>query len=63
MVRVRQKTALKGGEKKMQGYCVKCRQKVTISGGKDVTWKNGRRAHVGKCPTCGTTVARVLGKA
>lgn len=46
-----------------QGYCVKCRAKVAIKDGKDVTWKNGRRAHVGKCPTCGTTVARVLGKA
>ncbi|KKU92496.1 MAG: hypothetical protein UY21_C0001G0119 [Microgenomates group bacterium GW2011_GWA1_48_10] len=46
-----------------QGYCVKDRKKVTIKDGKIVTWKNGRRAYVGKCPDCGTTVARVLGKA
>lgn len=46
-----------------QGYCVKDRKKVKIANGKVVTWKNGRRAYVGKCPDCGTTVARVLGKA
>lgn len=47
----------------MEGYCVKCRKKVTIDGGKEEVWKNGRRAYVGKCPVCGTNVARVLGKA
>lgn len=46
-----------------EGYCVKDRMKVKIANGKVVTWKNGRRAFVGKCPKCGTTVARVLGKA
>lgn len=46
-----------------QGYCVKCRTKVSIKDGKEVVWKNGRRVWMGKCPTCGTTVARVLGKA
>ncbi len=47
----------------MDGYCVKCRKMVTIGEGKDVVWKNGRRAHQGKCPNCNTTVAKVLGKA
>jgi hypothetical protein len=46
-----------------QGYCVKDRKKVDIKNGKEVTWKNGRRAYVGECPLCGTKVARVLGKA
>lgn len=46
-----------------QAYCVKCRSKVDMKDGKEVTWKNGRRALVGVCPACGTKVARVLGKA
>ncbi len=46
-----------------QGYCVKCRTKRDIQDGKEVVWKNGRRVWMGKCPVCGTTVARVLGKA
>ena len=28
----------------------------------EVTLKNGRRAAKGKCPVCGTTVMRILGK-
>lgn len=47
----------------MQGYCVKCRAKKDIKDGKEVVWKNGRRAFVGLCETCGTKIARVLGKA
>lgn len=46
-----------------QGYCVKDRKMVKIKDGKKVVWKNGRSVWQGKCPDCGTTVARVLGKA
>lgn len=46
-----------------EGYCVKCRQKRKIKDGAIKTWPNGRRAYQGKCEVCGTTVARVLGKA
>lgn len=45
-----------------QGYCVKCREKVEIKGGKITTTKNGRRMAKGTCPTCGTTVSRFLPK-
>jgi hypothetical protein len=44
-----------------QGYCVKCRDKRDFDG-QEVTMKNGRRAAKGKCPVCGTTVMRMLGK-
>lgn len=44
-----------------EGYCVKCREKRSFDG-EEVTMKNGRRAAKGKCPVCGTTVMRMLGK-
>ena len=47
----------------MEGYCVKCKSKKEISGGAEVTMKNGRKAMKGKCPTCGTGMFRILGKA
>ena len=47
----------------MQGYCVKCREKREMQETKEVVWKNGRRAMEGKCPVCGTKMAKVLGKA
>jgi hypothetical protein len=46
----------------MQGYCVKCKGKKEIKDGKEVVTKNGRRMMKGKCPTCGTTMCRILGK-
>lgn len=44
-----------------EGYCVKDKKKVEFEG-EVVTLKNGRRAAKGKCPLCGTTVMRILGK-
>lgn len=45
-----------------EGYCVKDKKKVQFEG-EVVTLKNGRQAAKGKCPECGTTVMRILGKA
>ena len=52
-----------GGESmaKYEAYCVKCKAKREFEG-EEVTLKNGRRAAKGKCPVCGTTVMRILGK-
>jgi Zn finger protein HypA/HybF involved in hydrogenase expression len=50
-------------KKIMEGYCVKCKSKKEIKGGAEVTMKNGRKAMKGKCPTCGTGMFRILGKA
>ena len=46
-----------------EGYCVKCKAKKEISDGVEETMKNGRRAIKGKCPTCGTVMFKILGKA
>ncbi len=49
-----------------EGYCVKCKAKRQIADGKEVTMKGKggvtRRAYKGKCPKCGTTMFRILGK-
>ena len=45
-----------------EGYCVKCKAKKEIADAKEVTMKNGRRALKGKCPDCGTSMFRILGK-
>jgi len=47
----------------MEGYCVKCKDKREIKGGAEVVMKNGRKAMKGTCPTCGTGMFRILGKA
>jgi predicted nucleic acid-binding Zn-ribbon protein len=46
-----------------EGYCVKCKAKKEIANGVEETMKNGRRAIKGKCPTCGTVMFKILGKA
>ena len=49
-------------EKKMdfEGYCVKCREKRSIKGGKVEKTAKGRPMVKGACPKCGTTVTRFL---
>lgn len=44
------------------GYCVKCKEKRNFSGKVEVS-KTGMNMAKGQCPTCGTTVCRILGKA
>jgi Domain of unknown function (DUF5679) len=43
------------------GYCVKCKEKRDFEGEIAET-KTGMRVAKGKCPVCGTTVNRFLGK-
>lgn len=47
---------------KYNGYCVKCKEKRDFEGEVAVS-KTGMRMAKGKCPVCGTTVNRILGKA
>ena len=51
----------------MQAYCVKCKVKQEMADANEVTMngKGGvkRRAMKGKCPVCGTTMFRIIGKA
>jgi len=44
------------------GYCVKCKKTVTMKDEKETKTKRGTRMAKGKCPDCGTTVCRILGK-
>ena len=44
------------------GYCVKCKEKRDFEGQVEVS-KTGMNMAKGKCPVCGTTVNRILGKA
>jgi hypothetical protein len=44
------------------GYCVKCKEKRDFEGKVEVS-KTGMNMAKGKCPVCGTTVNRILGKA
>ena len=44
------------------GYCVKCKAKRDFEGTVEVTKTNMNMAK-GKCPVCGTTMNRILGKA
>ena len=46
-----------------QGYCVKCKAKREITDATEVVQKNQRKAMQGTCPTCGTGMFRILGKA
>ena len=50
-----------GMAEKYEAFCVKCRTKREFEG-EETTLKNGRKAAKGKCPVCGTTVMRILGK-
>lgn len=45
----------------MEAYCVKCKAKKEIQDAKEEVLKNGRKALKGKCPSCGTTLCRILG--
>ena len=48
-------------------YCVKCREKREMKNEEEVSMKGKggvkRRALKGECPTCGTKMFRILGKA
>ncbi|MBN1405792.1 MAG: hypothetical protein JW946_04665 [Candidatus Omnitrophica bacterium] len=45
-----------------EGYCVKCKAKKEMQDAKEVKMKNGRKAMKGKCPDCGTSLFRIMGK-
>ena len=50
-----------------EAYCVKCKAKREMNDPKEVEMKGKgdakRRAMTGQCPTCGTKMFRILGKA
>jgi hypothetical protein len=46
----------------IEAYCVKCRANRRMVAAQLVITKNGRPAAKGKCPVCGTTMMKFLGK-
>lgn len=46
----------------MEAYCVKCKAKREMQNGKESKTVKGTRMMKGKCPECGTTMCRILGK-
>ena len=50
-----------------EAYCVKCKAKREMVDAQEVDMKGKgdvvRKAMKGKCPTCGTAMFRILGKA
>jgi Zn finger protein HypA/HybF involved in hydrogenase expression len=46
---------------KMEGYCMKCKEKREMKDAKEVTMKNGKKAHSGVCPVCGTKMFKIGG--
>ncbi len=50
----------------VQAYCVKCKAKQNMQDAKEVEMKGKggvtRLAMKGKCPVCGTTMFRIMGK-
>ncbi len=49
--------------KAYEGRCMKCKKQVKIKAGKKTVTKNKMEMIKGKCPTCDTTVCRIIGKA
>ena len=57
------KNAKKGGKSMksdVKAYCMKCKGKVGINSGKQVTMKNKRKAIKGKCADCNGKVFRII---
>ncbi len=50
------------GGKMVEAYCVKCKAKVQMKDGKETKTARGTTMMKGKCPKCGTTVCRMMGK-
>jgi hypothetical protein len=46
----------------VEAYCVKCKAKKEMKEPQEVTMKNKRKAMKGKCPDCGTSLFRIMGK-
>ena len=46
-----------------EGRCMKCKTQVKMKDVEEIVMKNGMKAAKGLCPTCGTKVFRILGKA
>ena len=46
----------------VKAYCVKCKESVEMRDGRETKTSRGTAMMKGKCPKCGTTVCRMMGK-
>lgn len=46
----------------VQGYCVKCKEKVEMKDAQESITSRGTKVMKGKCPKCNTTVCCMIGK-
>jgi NAD-dependent SIR2 family protein deacetylase len=46
----------------VEAYCVKCKAKREMKDPKESKTARGTTMMKGKCPTCGTTMCRMMGK-
>ena len=46
--------------KEMTAYCVACKHSVTAYDGVEKSLSSGRRMIVGSCPSCGSSIHRIL---
>ena len=46
--------------KEMTAYCVACKHSVTAHDGVEKLLSSGRRMIVGSCPSCGSSIHRIL---
>ena len=46
--------------KEMTAYCVACKGSVTAQDGIEKSLSSGRRMMVGSCPSCGSSIHRIL---
>ena len=53
----------KEGDKMVQARCMKCKKQVEVKDPKEFLTKNNLKRIGGVCPTCGTKVSRIVGKA
>jgi len=42
-----------------EGFCVKCRERVELSGEEEFEMRNGKKAIKGVCSRCGTRVFKI----
>ena len=57
---MRKSISRSSSKKRSRGYCVRCKDKRTMTSPKEITMKNGRHAIKGSCEKCGTGMYTII---
>jgi len=60
--RTKSRSKIKSPSSGMTAWCMRCKAKHAILGGKMTTSSRGTRMLKGKCKTCGSGVCRIVGR-